>query len=163
MSTISRFSMTTISSQFNKRDHTQNQGGDGSDAKSLVAIAGLVIAALTLLAAMVPLFRCQRFYRWLSSILSFVKKALQAVTLAGHLPTTVDAMENLSSIPVVEIPIPSRVFIYNDYSNAYFVGTRSNTSPYYHNMVTREDGRVPQDEESLGPRRPESAATRLFS
>ncbi|KAG0635187.1 hypothetical protein HOY80DRAFT_1140082 [Tuber brumale] len=154
MPAISRFSIKTLLSQLNKRDYPQNEGGDDGDAKSPVAIVGLVIAALTFFATMIPLFRYLRFRRWVPMlpIPSFVKKTLGIIALPGPPPATI-VTDDLSTIPVAEITIPQRVLIYNNYSNTYVVDTHSNTPPYCHNVITRENGRVPQVEEPLGLRR----------
>ncbi|KAG0134149.1 hypothetical protein HOY82DRAFT_537718 [Tuber indicum] len=149
--------------QLNKRDHTPNQEGDDSDAKSPVVVIGLIIAALTLLAAMIPLFRCQRFRIWASSfsIPSFVKKAL-GIALPRAPPTTTTAVDGLSDIPLTENPMQDCVITYNNYYNIHIVDIRSNTFPCSHSVITREDGRVPQGWESLGRRSPEQAVTWPF-
>ncbi|KAG0638397.1 hypothetical protein HOY80DRAFT_1137562 [Tuber brumale] len=71
-------------------------------------MVGLVIAALTLLVAMVPLFRCQRFHHWVSSlsIPPFVKKPLRIIALPNPPPAATTAEHNLGATPVDEIPIP---------------------------------------------------------
>ncbi|KAG0134157.1 hypothetical protein HOY82DRAFT_242377 [Tuber indicum] len=170
MPAIPCFPTKILLSQFNKRDHMQNQGGEDSDVKSPVAIVGLVITALTLLVTMIPLFRCPRFRRWVSSCSSssFVKfcnsaqKALGVITLLNPPPTTT-AEDNSNAIPAAEIPLHGQAPIHNHYSNARFVSTHPGAPPYYHNVTTREDGRVPQVEEPLGPKRPEPVVARRFS
>ncbi|KAG0134153.1 hypothetical protein HOY82DRAFT_638474 [Tuber indicum] len=165
-----RFLINTLLSKFNKRNDTQNEGGGGSDVGSPVATIGLVIAALTLLIATIPLFRCQRFYHWVSSlsILSFVKfcnptqRSLGIITPPNPPPTIVTTNEDLNPIPVAEIPVSSQVLIYNDYTNTHPISNNFNTSPYCHNVTTREGGRISHVEERLGPSRPELAVTRQF-
>ncbi|KAG0640702.1 hypothetical protein HOY80DRAFT_999973 [Tuber brumale] len=165
MPPASGFPIKPLLSQFNKRNHTQNQREDDSDAESPAATTQLVIAALTLLVAIISVFQCQRFHHWVSSfsISSFVKffnpeqKALRIVTLPNPPPTAAATNEDLRAIPVAEIPIPSQILIHNDHSNTHSVSTHSNDPPYCHNATTREDGRVLQVEEPLGPTRPEPA------
>ncbi|RPA98128.1 hypothetical protein L873DRAFT_1790475 [Choiromyces venosus 120613-1] len=144
---------------FAKRDNlgSNEQETSGTHPGEIVAI---IIAALTLLVAMAPLFRSSRLRRWGSSFLasSFVKKAFSTIR-PNSAPTTIAAMEDLSTTPVADIPRPGPVFIYNDYSNASFAGTRSNTSPHGLNNIPGEDGGVPRAVESLEPRRPEPAVT----
>jgi len=62
MSAISRFPIKNILSQLNKREQKDDQGGDHSDDRSPVVIVGLVIAALTLLLAIMS-YRRSRFSR----------------------------------------------------------------------------------------------------
>ncbi|KAG0134151.1 hypothetical protein HOY82DRAFT_603002 [Tuber indicum] len=163
MPPTSRFPTETPLPQFNKRNHTQNQGGDDSGVKSPVGEIGLVIAALTLLVAMIPVFRCQRFRNWVSSfsISPFVKKDL-GIALPSPLSTTVAAVEDLSDVPLAEDPMHGRVTTYNDYPNTHIVGIRSNTSPCSHNVIAREYGRAQQVGEPLEQRRAEPAITWPF-
>ncbi|PUU77739.1 hypothetical protein B9Z19DRAFT_1085640 [Tuber borchii] len=145
-------------SKLAERDNSDNQE-HGSNAMSPGEVLAIVIAALTLLVAMIPLFRCPRFHRGpLSSISSFVKKAL-GITLPDSVSTAITTTEDSNSAPAPNISIPRPVFIYNDYSNAHFVGTYFDTFIYSHISITRVDGRALQVEESLGPRRPERAVT----
>ena len=59
--------------QFDERDHLENRAQDNCNM-SAGEILAVVIAALTLLVATIPLFRCSRFRRWVSSSTSsFVK------------------------------------------------------------------------------------------
>ncbi|KAG0134143.1 hypothetical protein HOY82DRAFT_537716 [Tuber indicum] len=166
MPVISPFLAKPFLPQFNKRDHTQNEGGDDSDAKSPVVVVVLVIAAMTLLVAMVPLFRCQRFHAWMSSfsIPSSVKdpaqKALGIVTLPNPSSATTTAKGDLSPTPIAGMPIPGPAPVHNDYSNIRPASSHSITSPYRNNVITGGDGRVRQVEEFLGPRRPDPVATR---
>ncbi|PUU76655.1 hypothetical protein B9Z19DRAFT_1129399 [Tuber borchii] len=110
----------------------------------------LVIAALTLLAAVIPPFRRSQFRRWVSSfsILPFVKKYL-GITRPNPTPMAVTSIEDLRATPTAEIPIPvpSFVFIYNNHLNTQFSGTLTNTPRYSHNGITGEIGRAPQAEE----------------
>ena len=61
-------------SQFDERDNSENQESCNSSLH-FAEIVALVIAALTLLATIIPLFRCSQFRRWVSSfsILLFLK------------------------------------------------------------------------------------------
>ncbi|KAG0134150.1 hypothetical protein HOY82DRAFT_537719 [Tuber indicum] len=167
MPPISLFPIETLLSQFNKRDPTQNQGEDHSDAVGPAVMVGLVIAALTLLAAVIHLLRCTRFHRWLSSftVLSFAKKSLGIITHPNPPPTATAAEEDPSTIPVAEIPTPGPILrmLCDGYSNAHFNSAHSNTSPYRQNIIAREDGRAPQVEEPLGLRSPEPVVIWRFS
>ncbi|KAG0635186.1 hypothetical protein HOY80DRAFT_982957 [Tuber brumale] len=187
MPPISPFLVRAPLSLLNKRDYVQSQGRDDSDVKSPVAMVGVVVAALTLLAALIPLFRCPRFRRWVSSlsIPSLVKVYPQLLVLIRHVshihsylynptqkapriitpanpPSTITtAMEDSGAD--IAIPGPVLIILHNGYSNARVVSTHSSTSPYRHNVITRVDGRVPHVERPLGPRIPEPTVTRLSS
>ena len=63
------FAFGAVLSQFDKRDSSGGEEHEGNDM-SLGEILAIVIAALTLLVAMIPLFRCPRFHRWVSSSIS---------------------------------------------------------------------------------------------
>jgi len=65
-------------------------------------------------------------------------------------------MEDLRATPTVEIPIPvpSFVFLYNNYPDTQSSGTLANTPRYSHNSITGEDSRAPQVEEPLPPSGP---------
>lgn len=62
MSTISRLPIKNLLSQLSKREQKDDQGGDHSNDRSPVVIVGLVIAALTLLLAIMS-YRQSRFGR----------------------------------------------------------------------------------------------------
>ncbi|KAG0134146.1 hypothetical protein HOY82DRAFT_638458 [Tuber indicum] len=164
MPAISLFLTKTFLFQFSKRDHTQNPGEDDSDSKSPAVMIGLVIAALTLLVAMVPVFRCKRFHAWISSssIPSFVKKALGSGTLPNPPSTTTTPEDDSSAIPIADVPISGPAPVHNEYSNIHPASTHSNAPPHPKNANTGEDGRVRQVEEFTGPRRPEPVITREF-
>lgn len=69
-------------SKFAERDSSEIQE-HGSNTMSPGEILAIVIAALTLLVAMIPLLRCPRFHRWpLSSISPFVKVYLPLLVLS---------------------------------------------------------------------------------
>ena len=55
--------------QSDKRDNSENQE-HGSNEMSFGETLAIVIAALTLLVAIISLFRCSRFHRWVSSSIS---------------------------------------------------------------------------------------------
>ncbi|CUS11761.1 unnamed protein product [Tuber aestivum] len=114
---------------------------------------------------MIPLLRCPRFCRWVSSVsvLSSVEKALR-ITLPISLPAPIAPQGDSSTVPVAEILIPGPVLIYNDFSHTHFFGTYPDTFSHGNNHIAREDFRVPQVcvEESLGVRRPEPVVTWRF-
>lgn len=62
MSAISRFPIKNLLSKLNKREQNDDQAGDHSDDRSPVVIVGLVIAALTLLLAIMS-YQDSRFGR----------------------------------------------------------------------------------------------------
>ncbi|RPA98142.1 hypothetical protein L873DRAFT_1844372 [Choiromyces venosus 120613-1] len=144
---------------FEKRD---NSGSNEQEANNTHPgeIVAIIIAALTLLVAMVPLFRSSCLRHWGSSFLasSFVEKAFSTIR-PNSAPTTIVAREDSSTTPVADIPRPGPVFIYNDYSYASFAGTRSDTSPHGLNNIPGEGGGVPRAMESLELKRPEPAVT----
>ncbi|KAG0639258.1 hypothetical protein HOY80DRAFT_1136911 [Tuber brumale] len=173
-------------SPFEKRDCTGGKGVNDSHGESPVAIMGLVVAALTLLVGIMSL-RSSRFRRWVyyALPLHFIKVYLPllallrdishvhseshnpaqkvlGITLSNPSPTTITTTEGLRARPASGIPTPSPVFIYNSFSNARPACPHSNASPCGHIGITRGDSRAPQEEESLGPSRPEPVAACQF-
>ncbi|PUU76688.1 hypothetical protein B9Z19DRAFT_231012 [Tuber borchii] len=63
------FAIRAMLPQFNKRDNSENQE-HGSNGMSPGEVLAIVIAALTLLVSMIPLFRCPRLQCWISSTIS---------------------------------------------------------------------------------------------
>ena len=63
------FAIHTTLSQLNRRGNSENQEHNSNDLP-LGEILAIVIAALTLLVATIPLFRCSRFHCWVSSSIS---------------------------------------------------------------------------------------------
>ncbi|PUU77743.1 hypothetical protein B9Z19DRAFT_1127914 [Tuber borchii] len=152
------FAVRAMLSQFGKRDSSGGEEHEGNGMSSGEILA-IVIAALTLLMAMIPLFRCSRFRRWVSSSISpFVKKVL-GIILPKFAWRAVTTTESSSAAPAPHILIPHPVLIYNDYPNTHLLGTCSNTFRYSQNGATGEDERERQAEESPVPRRPERAVT----
>lgn len=76
-------------SQFDERDNSENQESCNSSLH-FAEIVALVIAALTLLATIIPLVRCSQFRRWVSSfsISPFVKVSYPPLPLniSIHIP-----------------------------------------------------------------------------
>ncbi|RPA98144.1 hypothetical protein L873DRAFT_1808729 [Choiromyces venosus 120613-1] len=110
---------------------------------------------------MIPLFRCTRFCRWVSSfsVSPYVKKAF-GITLPAPVSPTITTTRDFSPIPVAETLGPRPVFIHNHYTNARSIRILSNNFPYGldtipmdHNSITRAE------EEAVGPRRPNPALT----
>ncbi|KAG0632815.1 hypothetical protein HOY80DRAFT_1141862 [Tuber brumale] len=160
-SSTQKFATKTMLSLFYKRDTSGDQKHD-NDGISPGEILAIVIAALTLLVAIIPLYRCSRFRRWVCSwsILPFVKKT-PSVALPGPVTAAVRGAEDLSAAPVPEMPLlPDRVLIYISYFNPQFVDARSNTFPYGQNGIIGEDGGAPRVDGSLWPGRPEPAVLR---
>ncbi|PUU76683.1 hypothetical protein B9Z19DRAFT_1129383 [Tuber borchii] len=158
MSPTAEFVIRAMLPQFDKQDSSESQGHN-SNGMSLGEILAIVIAALTLVVAMIPLFRCSQFRHYVPSTVShFFRKTLR-ITLPDPVPIAVTTTEDSSATPAPEIPIPRSIFIYNHYSNAHLVGTCSNAFLHSQNGTVGEDGRVLQVGESLPPRRPERAVT----
>ncbi|PUU77738.1 hypothetical protein B9Z19DRAFT_1127909 [Tuber borchii] len=161
MSSAREFSIQAMLSYFGERDHSENQAQESYNM-SAGEILAVVIAALTLLVATIPLFRCSRFRRWVSSaISSFVKKSL-SITPPNPGSIDISTLEDSSAIVAPEIPTLRPVFVYNDYSNARLVGICSDAFLYSQNGFVREDGGAPQADETLAPRTPEQAALSIF-
>ncbi|PUU77552.1 hypothetical protein B9Z19DRAFT_1128151 [Tuber borchii] len=138
MSTISRFPIKSLLSQFYKREQMDNQAGDSSDDRSPAVIAGLVTAGLTLLLAIMS-YRRPRYgrSRAASSLLPshFSRNPLHQV------PKTF--LLNLSATtPSTGFPRANQVFIYNDYSNAQFAGAHMSAFSYPNNTVSSGDTKV---------------------
>ncbi|KAG0639495.1 hypothetical protein HOY80DRAFT_1044856 [Tuber brumale] len=145
MPAISRHLIRTELPQFNKHEYPENGGAGDSDSNNQVAIVGLVVASLTLLVGIMSL-RSSRFRGWVSRLSSsyFVKKNI-CITRQSRLPTT-SPTKDLSSNATSEIQIPARVFIYNDYHNAFLVGAHPNTFPDDHYSISGEDSKALQVE-----------------
>ncbi|CUS11358.1 unnamed protein product [Tuber aestivum] len=144
MPTISRIPVRTLLSQFSKRGDGENKGEDNNGGKSPVVIVGLVVAVLTLLVGIVSL-RSSRFHRLVSCLLplSIIKKIL-GPALLDPAPTVSTAREDSSANPLPETSVPTRVFIYNNYSNATIIGTNSGTISYGNSGIAGEASRAPQ-------------------
>ncbi|PUU77566.1 hypothetical protein B9Z19DRAFT_157615 [Tuber borchii] len=149
MPTISRFPIKDLLSHFNKREQTEKKGGVGSDDRSPVVLVGLVIAALTLLLAIMSYWR-SRFCRSVSSLLP--SHLVNSRNPLQQLPRTLTP--DLSpTIPQPDFPRAGQVFIYNDYSNAQFVGTHLSTLSYEnHDIFRGGDVRVVRAAASWEPR-----------
>jgi len=148
-SSAGAFTVHAVLPQFDKRD---NSGGQKHDSSNMPKeILGIVIAALTLLVGIIPLFRYPRFRRWVSSISPTLKKA-SGIKLLNPVPPT---SENPSDIPV---PIPHSVYIYNEYSNTHLARTCSGTL-CRQDGIGGEDSRIQPVEESLALKRPRRVLT----
>ncbi|CUS14433.1 unnamed protein product [Tuber aestivum] len=169
MPSSQNFAVKTLISRFDKSDNLEKEERD-TDGVRLVEVLAIIIAALTLLAAMIPLFRRSRLHRWVSSLLisPFTRPYNPAqkplgIPIPDPEAAVVTTTEDSRATPVAELPLPGPVLIYNDCSNTYFVDTLSYTLLYDCGGITGEDGRVRQVEEPLRPRRPEPAIARRFS
>ena len=80
MSFTGEFAIRAMLSQFDKRGSSGNQEHNSNDM-SPGAILAIVIAALTLLVAVIPLFRCPRFHHWMFSSISPFFKVYQPLVL----------------------------------------------------------------------------------
>ncbi|PWW77959.1 hypothetical protein C7212DRAFT_342379 [Tuber magnatum] len=162
MPAVASFPVETLLLRVEKRDYTEGRGVEGSDGESPLAIVGVVVAVVTLIVAIASL-RSSRFRRWAFHLLPgwLVKKAL-SITLLGPGSAAISTRQDLGTIPVADIPIPTSVLIYNGNCGIRLVSAQTNTAPYAHDSITGEDGRVLQAEESLGPRRPEPVVTGQF-
>ncbi|PUU77567.1 hypothetical protein B9Z19DRAFT_1108812 [Tuber borchii] len=137
MSTISRFPIKNLLSQFNKRDQTDNQGGNSNDDRSPAVIAGLVIAALTLLLAAMS-YRRPRFGRSQAGSSLLPSHFVNTRNPLHQVPRNV--LPDLSAtIPPTEFPRAGQVFIYNDYSNAQFAGAHLSTFSYRNDTISSGD------------------------
>ncbi|PUU76689.1 hypothetical protein B9Z19DRAFT_1194556 [Tuber borchii] len=155
MSPIGEPAIWAMLSQFDKRDNSETQEHD-PNGMSPGEVLAIVIAALTLLVAMIPLFRRPRF-RWVSSLISPFKAF--GITPPNPMSTAVTTSEDPSTTLALGIPIPLPIFIYSGCSGAHLVDARSNTFRYSQNGTTGEDGTVLRIGEAPGPRRPERAVT----
>ena len=131
----------TLLSQFNKREQTESKGGDDSDDRSPAVIAGLVIAALTLLLAIMS-YRLSRLSRLVSSSSpSPLLKACPPSSLSlliliysqssnppQQAPRT-PPPKRPTSVPLTDPAGGGQVIfhIYHGFSNAQFAGVHSAT------------------------------------
>ncbi|RPA98130.1 hypothetical protein L873DRAFT_1054430 [Choiromyces venosus 120613-1] len=151
--------LETWLSLFNKRDDLKNtKEQDINDTPPGEKLA-IVIAALTLLVAMIPFFRCTRFRHWVSSfsVSSYVKKAF-GITPAPASPT-ITTTRDFSPIPVAEILRPELVSIHNHHTNARSIRILSNTFLYSRDRIPMDHDRATRAEEAVGPRRPKPVLT----
>ncbi|KAG0639498.1 hypothetical protein HOY80DRAFT_1136708 [Tuber brumale] len=182
MPVVSRHPIEALLSQVEKRDFAGDKGVDDNNSEGPVAIVGLVVAALTLLVAIVSL-RSPRFRLWASrlSTSKLVKVYLPPPALLGqvlHISSesynpvqktpgitppnpapTITTREDLNTIPAAGT-MPRPVFICNHRSHVHPACGRSNIPPRGHNGNTGEDGRPSQAQESLVPKRPGPVVTR---
>ncbi|KAG0639499.1 hypothetical protein HOY80DRAFT_1073762 [Tuber brumale] len=182
MPAVSRHPIEALLSQVEKGDFAGDKGADDNNSEGPVAIVGLVVAALTLLVAIVSL-RSSRFRRWASclSTSKLVKVYLPPLALRGQVlhinfesynpvqktlgitpqnpAPTITTREDLYTLRVAGA-MPRPVYICNHRSDVHPACGHSNTPPRGHNGNTGEDGGAPQAEESLGPKRPEPVVTR---
>ena len=86
-------------SQFDRRNNSGNQEYN-SNGMSLGEVLAIVIAALTLLVAAIPLFQCVRFRRWVSSLISpFFKVYLPLLTLPNMFTHIILTFRSYTEIP----------------------------------------------------------------
>ncbi|RPA98138.1 hypothetical protein L873DRAFT_1844371 [Choiromyces venosus 120613-1] len=160
MSTTKNLPLETWLSQFSKRDDLKNTKEQDINDIPPGEKLSIVIAALTLLVAMIPLFRCTRFRRWVSSfsVPSYVKKAF-GITLPAPASPTITTVRDFSPIPVTEILRPEPVSIHNHHTNAHRIRALSNNFPHGRDRIPMDNDRVERAEESLEPTRPKPALT----
>ncbi|PUU76671.1 hypothetical protein B9Z19DRAFT_1129371 [Tuber borchii] len=91
MPSTREFAIHAMLSQFDKRDRPENQQQDRNGMPP-GAILAIVIAALTLLVAMIPLFQCPRFHHWVSSSIPPISRACS---------------------PLLTLPEPIQIYILN--------------------------------------------------
>ncbi|KAG0639500.1 hypothetical protein HOY80DRAFT_1136710 [Tuber brumale] len=165
----------TLPLQVEKYGCAGDKGGGDGNPEGPAAISGVVVAALTLLVAIISL-RSSRFRHWASHLLppQLVKKvhplfralhrhilhlnsgsygfAQKAPVIAppNLAPTTITNVEGLCAIPVLGIPIPGAIFIFNLHFGAHPPCRHANTLPCGHTGVTGGGGRVPQAEKPPG-------------
>ncbi|KAG0136220.1 hypothetical protein HOY82DRAFT_599440 [Tuber indicum] len=180
---ITRSPIGIVLSRFEKRDCQGDKGVGGNDGESPVAIVGLFVASLTLIVGIVSL-RSSRFRRCVSYILplhfirvyrlllAFFRHILHVysesynppqnalgIALPNPLLTPITITEDLPAFPATGIPIPSPVFIYNNFSNACPACPHSDTFPCGHSGIAGGDDRDPQVGELLSLGRLEPVAT----
>ncbi|PUU79615.1 hypothetical protein B9Z19DRAFT_1124891 [Tuber borchii] len=100
--------------QLNKRDQIGDKGAGSSDNNSPVVMAGLVIAALTLLVAILA-YQHERFRHSLSSLLPWYFFFYKHVR---RIRRTIPLSHISNTIPAPDSPGTGYVFIHNDYSKA---------------------------------------------
>lgn len=146
----------TLLSQFDKREQTENKGGDDSGDRSPAVIVGLVIAALTLLLAILSYRYSRLSYLVSSSSPSpFLKACLPFPLLlliliysqSGNPPQQAPRTpppERPTSIPLADPTGGGQVIfhIYHGFSNAQFAGTHSATFSDPNNSLSRGDMRI---------------------
>ena len=146
----------TLLSQFNKREQTENKGGDDSNDRSPAVIVGLVIAALTLLLAILSYWYSRLSHLVSSSSPPLSPKACPPSTLSlliliysqsGNPPQQAPRTPPPKRSTPIPLPDPTGggqvIFhIYNGFSNAQFAGAHSATFSDPNNSISRGDMRV---------------------
>ena len=171
MSSTREFAIQERFTKFDKRDTLENRE-DGRNDTSPGGVLAIVIAALTLLVTMIPLFRSLRFGRWVSSLIPPFIKVYQPSSFSLNLSTYTSLIlgsctENFRnycskfcidsgrcygkfrSIPAPELFTPSPVFIYNNSSSVHPFDYYCSDFLDIQNGTAREHGRVLRIEESL--------------
>ncbi|KAG0639503.1 hypothetical protein HOY80DRAFT_81881 [Tuber brumale] len=128
-------------------------GGDGN-GEGPAAIVGVIVAALTLLVAIISL-RSSAFRHWASHLFppQLVKEKVPIIAPPILAPAPITIMEDLRAVPVLGIPILGAIFIYNIPFDAHPPCRHTNTPPCGHTPNAGEDDRVSQAGESLGTSR----------
>jgi len=151
MPTVSRFPTKALLSQLNKREKMENKGGGNSDDRSPAVIAGLVIAALTLLFAILS-YQRSRSGRSMCSLspLKFVNAcpplflmfthiniflAVGSVATSSHNPSPGTTTTTPLGAPVDGSQVIVR--IYHGFSNERFAGGHSGTFSDLRNSMSR--------------------------
>ncbi|PUU74468.1 hypothetical protein B9Z19DRAFT_441577 [Tuber borchii] len=143
-------------SQFNKREQTENKGGDNGDDRSPAVIVGLVIAALTLLLAIMSYRHSRLSHLVSSSSPSLFLKACQPSSLSlliliysqsGNPPQQAPRTpppKRSTPIPLADPTGGGQVifYIYHGFSNAQFAGAHSATFSDPNNSISGGDMRV---------------------
>ena len=148
----------TLLSQFNKREQTENKGGNDSDDRSPAVIVGLVIAALTLLLAILS-YRHSRLSHLVSSsspsplLKACSPSSLSLFILIYSQPESRNPPRQAPRTPPPKRPTPIPLadptgggqvilHIYHGFSNVQFSGTHSATFSDPNNSISRGDMRV---------------------
>ena len=147
----------TLLSQFNKREHTENKGGDNSNDRSPAVVIGLVIAALTLLLALLS-YRHSRLSHLVSSsspsplLKACSPSSLSLLILIYSQPESRNPPQQAPRTPPPKRPTPIPLdptgggqvifHIYHGFSNAQFAGAHSATFSDPNDSISGGDMRV---------------------
>ena len=143
----------TLLSQFHKREQTENKGGDNSNDRSPAVIVGLVIAALTLLLAIMS-------YRYARLVSSSSPSPFPKACSSSSLPLLIliysqsgNPSQQAPRTPPPKRPTPTPLadltgggqvifHIYNGFSSAQLAGAHSTTFSDPNDSISRGDMRV---------------------
>ncbi|KAG0135399.1 hypothetical protein HOY82DRAFT_600844 [Tuber indicum] len=126
----------TLPSQVGRCDYEGDKAAGDSNGEDLLAIVGIIVAALTLLVGILAL-RSSRFHRWASHLLpSQFAQGASGITPPAPAPSAIPAAENFHAVGVTGIPTPGPNTTCDHYPNADPAYRHTNTPSLGHNGIS---------------------------